>query len=587
VYCRFDFRCPNQCTQEEIWFTEPIRIVTAFHLKEVVRAMQEVDAAVAEGMWAAGYVRYEAAPAFEGAMQTQPADPRYPLVCFGIFAQPSTQPPITKLNGLHNGQLGPMQPGVTKAIYDEAIGSIRESIGRGDIYQANYTFPLIGEDNGDPYDLYLNLLRSSDAGYCALLQLADHTIVSLSPELFFERSGDNILTRPMKGTWERGRWLEEDTRNRVLLKQSEKDRAENIMIVDLLRNDLGRIAIPGTVHTQDLFHLEKYPTVWQMTSTITAQAEPQIGITQLFTALFPCGSVTGAPKIAAMAQIARVERYTRGAYCGAIGYVKPGGDARFNVAIRTLTLETDSHNAIYPVGGGITWDSRASLEYAEAISKSAVLTTRQPPFEMLETIRLQDGKYYLLDRHLNRLFDSLMYFGRSASRDTVEDTLTALANKRQTGIWRVRLLVDSNGDHRTEIFPLTPILLHQKVQVAPLRVDSSNRFLFHKTTYRDTYDAALKQCPDAFDALLANQNGDLTEFTRGNLVVDINGKRITPHRSSGLLAGTLREELVANGEITEAVIPLEALSEATNIWWINSVRGWISVTLSASTEERA
>jgi para-aminobenzoate synthetase/4-amino-4-deoxychorismate lyase len=355
------------------------------------------------------------------------------------------------------------------------------------------------------------------------------------------------------------------------------------MIVDLLRNDLGRIAAVGSVQVPDLFTIERYPTVFQMTSTVEATLRSDIGLPEIFQALFPCGSVTGAPKISTMGHIAALEDEPRGVYCGAIGIVQPGGDAVFNVAIRTLVRDTQTGITEYGVGGGITWDSTAEEEWAETETKAAVLTRTSPhqDFALLETLRLEDGLYVLRERHLSRLADSAAYFKRPVNIENVTRALDGFARDHPEGIWRVRLCVAPDGKPSVEgaafAFSVAEPL---PVMLADAPIDNQNVFLFHKTTRREVYDEHRRALPEGiYDALLWNTQGEVTEFTSANIVAEIEGIRWTPPRQAGLLAGTFRSELLEAGEIRTRTLTIAEIAAASRLWLINSVRGWVPVRL--------
>jgi len=382
----------------------------------------------------------------------------------------------------------------------------------------------------------------------------------------------------MKGTARRGRWPEEDRQMADWLKNSEKNRAENLMIVDLLRNDLSRIALPHSIRVAEMFAIERHPTVWQMTSTITAQARPHTRLDELFAALFPCGSVTGAPKAKALELIAQLESAPRGIYCGAIGLIQPGGDAMFNVAIRTVTLDSETGEATCGVGGGITWDSTAGDEYDEALIKSRFLEAATNDFRLLETLRLETGEYYLLERHLHRLGESAEYFGFACDANACRRQLLTLAQQHCHGIWRVRLTLGAAGDIETGIAAIPPTPSETpSFALAETPVKRESIWLYHKTTRRSCYDEALAAHPDVFDVLLWNEEGQFTEFTRGNLILEIGGVRYTPPQDSGLLDGTLRRELVESGQLQERVLNRSDLENASRILFVNSLRGEIEL----------
>jgi para-aminobenzoate synthetase/4-amino-4-deoxychorismate lyase len=385
----------------------------------------------------------------------------------------------------------------------------------------------------------------------------------------------------MKGTIRRGRWLEEDADAKARLAASAKDRAENLMIVDLLRNDLGRVAEYGTVDVRELFAIESYPTVHQMTSTITAKLRDATSIGDVFAATFPCGSITGAPKIAAMQMIAELETEPRGPYCGAIGVLRPDGSATFNVAIRTVVIDRTAHSATYGAGGGITWDSHAEAEYDEVLAKAALLDEPIPSFDLLETMRLDDGVIRRLTLHLSRLRASARFFGwPDVTGDTAETALHALCDDVPSGSWRIRLTVSRTGACALERAPLAaPLADTQTVAIATKPVSTENLLLFHKTTARDVYASHQAAHPDAYDVLLLNEHGFITEFTNGNVVLEIDNALLTPRREHGLLAGTFRAELLDNGTIREADLRVEDVHRASRAWLINSVREWVEVRL--------
>jgi para-aminobenzoate synthetase/4-amino-4-deoxychorismate lyase len=384
----------------------------------------------------------------------------------------------------------------------------------------------------------------------------------------------------MKGTARRGRWAAEDDLAAAALAASEKDRAENVMIADLLRNDLGRVARTGSVRVASLFDVERYRTVLQMTSTVEARLRPGTSIVDLLAAAFPCGSVTGAPKSTATRIIAAEERSPRGAYCGAIGWLAPGGDAAFSVAIRTVELDLARGEAVAGVGGGVTWGSTAAGEHDEALAKAAYLSERVDPFELLETMRLERGAYPLLARHLARLSASARHLGFRLDAAAAAAALAREAAAAAGAARRVRLRLAADGGVRTESAPLPAASAEPlPVALAEGRVSRRDPVLFHKTTRRDPYDRARAERPDAFDVLLANEEGELTEFTIGNVVLELDGERVTPARDCGLLAGVFREGLVASGEVRERPVRREALARARRVWLVNAVRGWVPVRL--------
>ncbi len=557
--------------------------VVAAEPGDVPAVLAEVEAAVAGGLWAAGLVAYEAAPGFDPAM-TVVAGPQggTPPAWFALYEERGPAPAIERVAGEY--QLGEWAASVDAKRYAAAVGRIREHIAAGDTYQVNYSMRLIAPFAGDPEALYRDLASAQSGGYGAFLDLGDRWVLSASPELFFEWRGDMLTTRPMKGTAPRGRWPEEDERRRRGLLASEKDRAENLMIVDLLRNDLGRVADFGTVEVESLFAAEQFDTVWQLTSTITGRARVGIGVADVFKALFPCGSVTGAPKIRTMELISELEAVPRGVYCGAVGFMAPPGAvgprAAFNVAIRTVEIDGDGR-ATYGVGGGITYDSTGAGEHEEALVKAAVLARAGEPFSLLETLRWDpaDG-YWWLDRHLDRLRASAAYFGVPLDGGRVVAALAGAAGGSVP--LRVRLLVARSGEVEATIAPAPPAGAAVVVAVDDEPVDTASPWLYHKTTRRSVYDAARARHPGVDDVLLVNGKGEVTESTVANVVARFGDAWVTPPIESGCLPGVHRRVLIEEGRVAERPIAAAELADADELALVNSVRGWMPATVVGS-----
>lgn len=557
-------------------FANPRSIIVAHSVAEVRPALEAVRVAVAAGSYAAGYVAYEAAPAFDPAIAVR-SGTDMPLLWFGLFGGTLKATSVDPCREFHLSQ---WRPAIERNAYDRSVEAIHQAIARGDTYQVNYTMRLRARFEGDDLAFYRHLCAAQQAGFCAYLNIGCHRILSASPELFFRWDGHEIVTRPMKGTVRRGRWLEEDESLSAWLAASEKNRAENVMIVDLLRNDLGRIAEAGSVSVPNLFEIERYPTVLQMTSTVTARTRGGTTLENIFDALFPCGSITGAPKIQTTRLIAALEDSPRNVYCGAIGVLEPGGETVFNVAIRTVVIDNQTGSAEYGVGGGITWGSTADDEYEEALAKASLLFEERPEFDLLETLRLENGVYALLEQHLQRLAKSARYFEVSLPVEAVRSALDDHARQFPRQTRRVRLLVSLDGIVKVEsdLLPPQP-QTSVPVALAGTPVSRSNRFLFHKTTCRAVYESHRETRSDVFDVLLWNEEGELTEFTAGNLVIEIDGECWTPPRESGLLAGTFRADLLDRDKIRERVLTHADLNRAAHLWFINSVRGWVPVHL--------
>jgi para-aminobenzoate synthetase/4-amino-4-deoxychorismate lyase len=581
VLARFDDLTGGQASFR---LAEPIGVLAATRPSEVPEVVAAAEAAAARGAWVAGFLAYEAAPGFDATLRVRtpaPDDPfaALPLAWFAIFAR-REETVLPEPSSAAAPALLAWRATVGRERYEAAVAAIRERIAAGDTYQVNHTIRLRARLAGDPRGLYRDLCYAQRCAYAAYLDTGAFRICSASPELFFRIDGPTITTRPMKGTAPRGRLLAEDERVRARLTTSVKDRAENAMIVDLLRNDLGRIARPGSVRWNDVFEPERYETVWQLTSTVAADLEPGTDLVAVMRALFPSGSVTGAPKASTMGIIAELEDAPRGVYCGAVGYLAPpdAGDprARFSVAIRTVVIEAATGIAEYGVGGGITWDSRAESEYEEIVAKARVLVARRPAFELLETVRHDPGVGFRhLERHLRRLRDSAGYFGYVFERERVVEAMERAVRRVPDRPARVRVLLDRRGRVRTGIAPLAQA--PGPVRLAIDRdhpVDPRDELLYHKTSLRGRYDEARGRHPDADDVVLVNVHGEVTETTIGNLVVRLDGRWWTPPLDAGLLPGIERAALLDAGRIAERPITLAELEDAEALAVINSVRGW-------------
>jgi para-aminobenzoate synthetase/4-amino-4-deoxychorismate lyase len=562
-------------------FARPVAVLEARAPQEVPPLLGEVERAAAAGRWAAGFVAYEAAPAFDGALVTR-APGALPAAWFALFDGPDAEPREAPPAPAPSLALDALRADMDEVAWTAGVDAVRAAIARGDTYQANLTLRLAGRFAGDPLALWHRLAERQRGGYAAWLDLGRFAIASASPELFFRREGDRIVVRPMKGTARRGRFPEEDDARAAALAASEKDRAENVMIVDLMRSDLGRVAEPGSVAVASLCAVERYPTVLQMTSTVTATARPGTGLVDLFRALFPSGSVTGAPKPSTMRTIAALERAPRGVYCGAIGVVAPGGDATFSVPIRTAVIDRETGSVEYGAGAGITWGSEAAAEHREVLLKAAVLGEPPPRFELLETLRAEAGEAVRLEAHLARLGASARYFGWPLDRAAAERAVRRRIDGLASGPWRLRLLLAVDGSLRVEATPLDPLPSGPlPVAISARPVSREDLFLHHKTTHRAVYDVRRAEHPDVHDVLLLNESGELTEFTRGNLVLDVDGGRFTPPRECGLLGGVLRGELLARGAIAERVLRPLDLPRATAAWRVSSLRGEVRVHFAA------
>ncbi|WP_241964530.1 aminodeoxychorismate synthase component I [Paraliobacillus zengyii] len=557
-------------------FREPIKIYQTKLLTEVTSIFRKAEKAIDAGFYVAGYVSYEAAAAFEARYHVKESG-NLPLVWFGVYEAPSA---IEATPLLQDYTVSDWTFTSSEESYQEGIKNIKQAIARGDTYQVNYTSRLQATFTGDDFAFYKQLIKNQQAPYSAYLDIGDFKILSASPELFFRVNNSTITTKPMKGTAPRGRYGEEDRQLIEQLTSSEKERAENMMIVDLLRNDLGKIAKKGTVAVPNLLDVESYPTVNQMTSTVTAELEKDTHLLDWFTALFPCGSITGAPKIKTMEYIAELEDTPREVYCGAIGFITPNKEATFNVPIRTVIIDKESQTATYGVGGGITWDSTVENEYQEMKTKAKMLTEKRPDFDLLESILLDHGNYPLQEYHLKRLLESASYFNFKIDIATVKQKLNQVLQGHPSKKYKVRLLVSKQGEVSTEVQEVKEIIGDVVCTLASLPIDKQDPFLFHKTTNRTHYKQHQLDDPNVFSTLLWNKQHEITEFIIGNVVVEKAGTYYTPPLDSGLLAGTYRAHLLETGIIQEKVINRNDLASFDRIWFINSVRGWLPVTLN-------
>ena len=548
-----------------------------------------VDVATNGGEWAILAADYELGACFDRAMvQPGASSPRLRGWVFGcaerldadalecFFADRLAEMPAhDRICGVADAVLT-----LDAASHAAKVDQIRRWISEGDCYQVNLTFPVDFTAYGHPLALYARLRARQPVRYGAFVLTPEATILSFSPELFFERHGCRVVTRPMKGTAQRGATPEADARNRAALLASSKERAENVMIVDLLRNDLGRLAAPGGVNVEALCAIEAYPTLWQMVSTISADL-PDAPLRDIFRALFPCGSITGAPKIRAMARIAEMESGPRGLYTGALGWVAPGGDCRFNVAIRTLEIHAAGH-ARLGIGSGIVIDADPAREYAECLLKASFVTGFDPGFELIETLRLVEGVYPLMVLHLQRIESSALALGFACDLSAISERLATVARECRDGAHRVRLTLAHDGRLSGQHAKMPADEQQWQIVVADEALDGDDYLLRHKTTARSRYDAALARLaamPAVFDAIFCNTRGEVCEGARSNVYVERDGVLLTPPVSSGLLPGVMRRHLLESGRAVERVLYRGDLLTAPAIYLSNALRGLFPVTL--------
>jgi para-aminobenzoate synthetase/4-amino-4-deoxychorismate lyase len=602
-------------------FTAPLRVCVANQAADLPNLFEQIESAVAIGHYAAGFFTYECGSCFEPTAAMRPSRPGQTFAWLGIYdrcyrfdhragAFLDGDPPglAAFQNASQDEESATERPlratfSLTEPQYAQRIAAIHELIRAGDVYQLNFTAPIHVQAHGSLAALYQRLRSRQPAPYGAFLHTQpNRRILSFSPELFFRLDGDgltrSIVTRPMKGTAPRGRTTREDRDQSEWLRNDPKNRAENVMIVDLLRNDLGRLCKYGSVRAEDLFAVERYPTLWQMTSTIIGELRPEAGFQQIFRALFPCGSITGAPKVRAMQLLAEIEPQPRGVYTGAIGFFSKE-ESVFNVAIRTLELEGD--RGTMGIGSGIVIDSDPAAEFRECLLKAEFLTRSPNGFSLVETL-LWNGDYPLIEFHLDRLEDSANYFGFPCDRAATKAALLAHAvafvqtlgapsfphpfaervgvlEPQSIGMPRkVRLLLNPNGELHieNELWPETAIAKPLRVRIASQRTDPADAMLFHKTTHRPLYAEAFKAATQAGfdDVLFLNLCGEVTESAIHNIFVEKDGRLLTPPIACGLLAGVHRRHLLETRPSTaERVLHLEDLPHADAIYLSNAVRG--------------
>lgn len=542
-------------------FAQPRQVIRADCAVEVPAALAAAQTALAQGRYVAGWLSYELGYVLEPRLAgREPAS--VPLLRLGIFDGPSEAPP-----GAGRAYAGPLAPEWNAADYGARFRKVKSFIAAGDIYQANLSFRVRFPFLGEPRALYDQLLAASGAGHCAYVDDGERQILSLSPELFFDLSRDGLLTvRPMKGTAPR---QGDDAAERQALAASAKNRAENLMIVDLIRNDLSRIAEKGSVEVSDLFQVETYPTLHTMVSTVTARKRAGTGMADILRALFPCGSVTGAPKIRAMEILRQLESSPRGAYCGAVGCFAPDGSARFNVAIRTLTI--CGGQGEMGIGGGVVQDSQEDSEYAECLLKARFFEAARKPLELIETLRWDKG-FVRLDGHMKRMEGSARVLGLSYDSCSAHIALQQAITGR-TGPLRVRLTLDGQGAHHATAHELDGNPQYWTYALSPQHTDSGDALLRHKTNWRELYESEARRL-GTDEVIFCNERGELTEGARSNIFIRRGETLLTPPLAAGLLDGRLRAELIAQGRAREAVLMPGDLNG--EVYFGNSLRGLIA-----------
>lgn len=547
-------------------FTEPIKELKTRDLDQVEALLKEVETYQEAGFYAVGYISYEAAPAFEKKFAVHPAPlmGEY-LLYFTIHEEVETLPFPEDYEAVELP--ANWKEEVEAPAYQKAIETIHHHIRQGDTYQVNYTVQLSQELEADPLAIYNRLVVEQKAHYNAFIQHDDVSILSISPELFFEQDDRLLTTRPMKGTTHRGLTNQADLKEAAWLEADPKNRAENMMIVDLLRNDMNRISEIGSEQVTHLCQVEQYSTVWQMTSTIESRLRAEIDLVQTFRALFPCGSITGAPKISTMEIIHKTEKAPRGVYCGTIGILLPKGKRIFNVAIRTLQMQGDQ--AIYGVGGGITWDSKWESEYQETKQKSAVLYRQEPHFELLTTGRIHQGELTFLDKHVTRLREASRYFAYPYDEPKLlKELQEELAHLESNLDYRCRIALQKNGTFHLVITELTDLpASYLQAQLTEQKLDLATPFTYFKTSQRDHLSHS------DHEQIFHLPDGTLLETTIGNLVLEIEGQLYTPPAHLPLLDGIYRRHLLETQQVEEKLLTLNDLTDADRIYACNAIRG--------------
>ena len=565
-------------------YTEPTEILVADDPESLDRLLRQIDSHVADGGEAAGFLTYEAGMAMEPRLRPLLPAPATTLAWFGLYDGCEVIHDEEFLRVCSEPALQAPHLVISRQEYCEKVKEIRELIADGEVYQINFTDRLKFGFSGRPWDLFATLCAEHPTPYPAFVNMGMEQVLSHSPELFFHIQGGRIVVQPMKGTAPRGASSEQDKLRAMELQQSEKERAENVMIVDLMRSDLGRICTTGSVQTTKLFEATRFSSLWQMTSTIEGELFKDWTIGSVMRALFPSGSVTGAPKIRAMEHIARLENAKRGIYTGAIGFVAKHS-AQFSVAIRTSVL-LDGEGAM-GVGSGITYDSVPEREWEECAWKCGFLTRRAPRFKLFETL-LWHNAYVLLERHVARMASSAEYFGFEFDRHDVDAQLSAAASHFVSGEkWRVKISLDRKS-HVEVASARFSDERNGRVMIAEHRTFSEDYFLFHKTTHRPIYDQALAdaRAAECDDALFFNEHDELTEGAIHNVFLVKNGVWLTPAERCGLLPGTYRAEFLAeHPEAREEILRREDLFQADAIFLCNSVRGMYEITLIARDQK--
>ena len=581
----------NPDTRDWSLLTDCVDVVLADEHAGVLGAIETAERrAQSEALYAVGYVAYEASHAFDGKFPKREID--IPLVCFALFSDEIRLDSLGELYAPESASPDNWQLRESQSSFESKVDAIRQMIGAGEVYQINLTSRMRQSEVVTLADF---ARWSQDMPYAVFLEGPELTICSASPELFFQREEGVVWSKPMKGTVGRRTDVSADESSAQWLRQSRKNRAENVMITDMVRNDLARISSTGKVSVDELFGVERYPSVWQMTSTVKSEVDASIA--EIFRALFPAASITGAPKRAALDVIHALEEEPREIYTGAVGRIKPSGAACFNVAIRTAWSASATGDSRFGAGCGIVWDSDPSEEFAELQTKSRILRQPDPQFHLFETMGVVQGTIPRRERHLSRLANSAAYWSFAFDAHAVESyldrLLDELAQEYSSGdlevqVFRLRVQLERSGaiSHRIEAIELRPSSPHLfgepplvELALAQSAVESDDPYLAHKTSRREAYDRALREIPEGCEPIMFNTVGNITESAIANIVYQIDGELFTPPLADGLLPGVLRDELLCEGKIVERHLPVKELRSVEGIWMINSLRGWRKAAL--------
>ncbi|NTV02195.1 MAG: aminodeoxychorismate synthase component I [Chlorobiaceae bacterium] len=592
----FEASCPDERHGDSLLFSDPVDTLTLSGGDDVHAWFRRLESWIGRGFCLAGWIGYEAGALLDPSLAscTWPTDPSRPLGWFGVYRSPErfdleSEESLNGEGAADGFRVSGLEFDLSEEEYIRRIEAIREEIAAGNVYQVNFTGRFRFSFRGSPQALYAAMKRQQPSPWSACLNTGERTVLSLSPELFFTLDGRRIETMPMKGTAPRGASADEDLASRAGLAVCEKNRAENLMIVDLLRNDLGRVCTPGSIGASGLFETRTYPTLHQMVSTVRGELRERTGLHELFRALFPSGSVTGAPKVSAMNLIRSLETGPRGVYTGAVGFIMPGGRMAFNVAIRTIELE--GGRGVYGTGSGIVWDSDPRQEYLECMLKARILSELAEEVPgIFETI-LWNGAYLLLYDHLDRMASSAdalgLQFDRRAATAALERLEAGMSG--HGGPHRARLLLDRRSGISASAEPFSPAPSQGpvRVRIAPGRVDSRDPLLRHKVTSRERYDGAYREALDEGygECLFVNERDEVTEGAISNMVARIDGRWVTPPESSGLLNGVFRRYLLRTRSwLQERVITVDDLGRADLLLLCNALRGIRTAVLDEDRE---